>query len=163
MLTLSTIPNLLLTWYAHRTLLSHQISGDLEVTPELCKEFIVDLESRAIEICVLSGSWGTRFTELIPTFPPRTSVPPSTLIIASETIYSPDTLAPFTDTLIGSIRAAENIGESVVVLVAAKKMYFGVGGGVDEFSKVLQEKGGEAIEVWECDGPGWKGDIGSQG
>ncbi|KAL8826334.1 MAG: hypothetical protein Q9191_003865 [Dirinaria sp. TL-2023a] len=153
-LTLSTIPNLLLTWCAHRTLLPRQGSGDLEVSPELCKEFIADLESRTIEVCVVSGSWGARLAELIPTFPPNTSVPPPTLILASETIYSPDTLASFTDTLIGIMRAAEKVGRTVVGLVAAKKMYFGVGGGVDEFSKALQERGGEAVVVWESDGPG---------
>lgn len=153
-LTLSTIPNLLLTWCGRRTLLSLQASGDLEVTPELCKDFIVDLESRGIEVRVVSGSWGTHFVELIPTIPPRNLVPSPKLLLASETIYSPDTLASFTDTLAGSIRAAENVGGTAVGLVAAKKMYFGVGGGVDEFSRVLREKGGEAKVVWESDGPG---------
>ena len=154
-LTLSTVPNLLLTWCAHRTLLHPQASGDLEVTPELCKEFIVDLQSRAIEIRVVSGSWGPPFVKLIPTFPLRNPGPPlPTIILASETIYSPDTLAIFTDALIGSVRAAENVGGTAVGLVAAKKVYFGVGGGVDEFLSVLQEKGGEAKVVWESDGPG---------
>ena len=154
MLALSTIPNLLLTWCAHRNLLVPQTSGDIEITPDLCKGFIQELESRKIEIRVVSGSWGTRFTELMSAFPTSGSGPPATIVLASETVYSPDTLASFTDTLMGSIRAAENAGGSAVGLVAAKKVYFGVGGGVDEFLKVLQKKGGEAKIVWESERSG---------
>ena len=34
-------------------------------------------------------------------------------------------------------------------MVAAKKVYFGVGGGIDEFLKVLNELGGKGAMVWE--------------
>lgn len=153
-LALSTIPNLLLTWCAHQNLLVPQTSGDIEITPDLCKGFINELESRKLEIRVVSGSWGTRFTELTSAFPISNPGPSATIVLASETVYSPNTLPSFTDTLMGSIRAAEDAGGSAVGLVAAKRVYFGVGGGVDEFLRVLQEKGGGAKVVWESEGSG---------
>ena len=154
MLALATIPNLLLTWCAHQNLLVPQTSGDIEITTELCKCFTKDLESRNIEIHVVSGSWGTHFTELMSATPTSNSGPPATIVLASETVYSPDTLASFTDTLMGSVQAAESSGGSAVSLIAAKKVYFGVGGGVDDFLRILQKKGGEAKVVWESEGSG---------
>lgn len=47
------------------------------------------------------------------------------------------------------IRRSNKRGEAVQALVAAKKVYFGVGGGVDEFLKELDERGGKGTLVWE--------------
>lgn len=64
-----------------------------------------------------------------------------TLVLASETIYSPASLGAFSETLVALLRrAAAAPGgqqQSAAALVAAKKVYFGVGGGVDEFLAVL--------------------------
>lgn len=38
--------------------------------------------------------------------------------------------------------------------MAAKKVYFGVGGGVDEFLGVLSGRGGQGRVIWETDGVG---------
>lgn len=64
---------------------------------------------------------------------------PQTLVLASETIYSPASLGAFSETLVALLRRAAPGGQqqSAAALVAAKKVYFGVGGGVDEFLAVL--------------------------
>ncbi|KAH8145084.1 uncharacterized protein LAJ45_10864 [Morchella importuna] len=58
------------------------------------------------------------------------------LVLGSETIYSLATLGVFTDVLLGAV---EEGGRG---LVAAKRMYFGVGGGVGEFLEVVEARGG---------------------
>lgn len=72
-----------------------------------------------------------------------------TLVLASETIYSLATLSSFVDTLLSVLQTSVAGGASPVGLVAAKKVYFGVGSGVDEFVRVLAEHGGKANVVWE--------------
>lgn len=54
----------------------------------------------------------------------------------------------------GTLRATETAHRRATALIAAKRVYFGVGGGVDEFVKVLSEFGGRATCVWESEGPG---------
>lgn len=49
--------------------------------------------------------------------------------------------------------AASSAGTSRA-LVAAKRVYFGVGGGVDEFLTVLSTTDGVAREVWATEGEG---------
>ena len=76
------------------------------------------------------------------------------LMLASETIYSPTSLSAFTTTLLEIMQAYEKRGDSVRTLLAAKKVYFGVGGGVDEFLSELWKRGGEGKEVWATEGSG---------
>ena len=82
------------------------------------------------------------------------SYPLKITVLASETIYSPATLVPFTETLLGVLRMLVGGDLPAIGLVAAKKVYFGVGGGVDEFVKTLEERGGNAKVVWESEGAG---------
>ena len=49
---------------------------------------------------------------------------------------------------------AASRAETARALVAAKRVYFGVGGGVDEFLIVLRSTTGVAREVWETHGEG---------
>ncbi|KAG5300933.1 mitotic exit network interactor 1 [Histoplasma ohiense] len=92
------------------------------------------------------------------------------LILASETIYSPSSLRSFSETLLALLRCGRGLGftstsastsspqvepaaEPVVTdkntqpeckakaLIAAKEVYFGVGGGVDEFLRVMRDHG----------------------
>ena len=72
-----------------------------------------------------------------------------TLFLASETIYSPSSIRPFTEVLLKALEKAAGAGGFATALVAAKRMYFGVGGGVDEFTKVSEELGGITSIVWE--------------
>ena len=73
-----------------------------------------------------------------------------TLILASETIYSPASLRSFTQTVV-SLLSAKSLDSSnrALALIAAKRVYFGVGGGVDEFMAVVEEMGGHGNCVWD--------------
>lgn len=72
-----------------------------------------------------------------------------TIFLASETIYSPNSIHAFTQVLLKALKSAEETHGHGRALVAAKKIYFGVGGGVDEFLKVLNELGGKGATAWE--------------
>ena len=72
------------------------------------------------------------------------------LVLASETIYSPASLEVFTKTVLDIIRRSSNSR----ILVAAKKVYFGVGGGVQEFMDVMRRQGGNVTPVLDVPGAG---------
>ena len=169
-LYLSTIPNLLLTHSLHRICskispspTAPRSSSDLELSPSTLSSFSADISRRNIHIAAISGAWGPEFTNLIssqaasflpPSFfhDPTTHSRPETLILASETIYSPTSLQRFTSTLFGLLEAAEASGGRATALVAAKRVYFGVGGGVQEFLAAVSARGGVADVVWESRG-----------
>ena len=50
---------------------------------------------------------------------------------------------------IGPSGSAPRVTAPPRALIAAKRVYFGVGGGVDEFLRVLGEMGGRGKVVWE--------------
>lgn len=125
------------------------LDGDLEVTSVLCDRFLVDLESRNIRITCISGAWSPRFLDLVVKPPSRPAYPVRKIVLASETIYSLATLSSFVDTFMSILRTSITGETSALGLVAAKKVYFGVGGGVDEFVRVLAEHDERAKLVWE--------------
>lgn len=120
---------------------------ELDVTPELLEAFQQDLVNRGITVDFISGAWSPAFVDL--SFPPGIDGKYNqTLILASETIYSPSSLGAFSETLLALIRqSAAAQGCNARALVAAKKVYFGVGGGVDEFLAVLRDIGNQEVEV----------------
>lgn len=67
--------------------------------------------------------------------------------MASETIYSPSALKAFSETLLTLLRRSSIDAIKSRALVAAKKVYFGVGGGVDEFLAVLKELCADGLDV----------------
>ena len=127
--------------------------GDLEVTSELRSRFLENLVAKNIYVSGVSGSWGQDFSKLTQRFEAtedRQDI--RTLILASETIYSPSSIRAFTEVLMESLMEPENAG--AMALVAAKRIYFGVGGGVDEFMQVLKEMGGKGSLIRETEGAG---------
>lgn len=93
-----------------------------------------------------------------------------TLLLASETIYSPASLTVFSETVLELLRrcsrgpACDTVSVSISgnddntksqrmskskALIAAKKVYFGVGGGIDEFLHVLyrRKKADEIVDT----------------
>ncbi|CAE6410605.1 unnamed protein product [Rhizoctonia solani] len=106
--------------------------GDLAFTPALRAAFLNSLASLHIELQFFSGPWEG--------FAPTT---PYDLVLTSETIYQPTSLP----SLVRLLRDAT--GPSGRCLVAAKMVYFGVGGGIKEFEQVLKQHGGSAKCVWE--------------
>ena len=154
-LELATIPNLLLTWHFARSLLASTPVGDLEITPALLSHFLDDLSSKNIYVSGISGAWNQAFNDLVRPFDhvPRQRAT-ETIVFASETIYSPASIGAFSDTLLSVLGQGEASGGTAIAFIAAKRIYFGVGGGVDEFLKVLEELGGEAKTVWETEDTG---------
>ncbi|KAK1139105.1 hypothetical protein N8T08_001291 [Aspergillus melleus] len=157
-LRLVTLPNLLLTWNHIVKFQGPQPvettspeaqpdeEEELDITPELIESFQNDLADRGITIEFISGAWSPAFVDLVLSSPGKANS--RTLIFASETIYSPASLGAFSETLLALLRAVEGNKQSRA-LIAAKKVYFGVGGGVDEFLEVLKSVGGGEMEVTE--------------
>ncbi|CAE7206415.1 unnamed protein product, partial [Rhizoctonia solani] len=106
--------------------------GDLAFTPTLRTAFLDSLASYHMELRFFSGPWDG--------FVPTT---PYDLVLTSETIYQPTSLP----SLIRLLR--DSTGSSGKCLVAAKLVYFGVGGGIREFEQALTVGGGSAQCVWE--------------
>ncbi|KAJ6598449.1 hypothetical protein DFH09DRAFT_1131795 [Mycena vulgaris] len=154
-LELITFPNIVLAWYMSPASAEYRASapeecppadptapGELPITPALKSAFTVSLEKHGISLVFSSGSWES--------LTPRLDVK-SDIVLTSETIYRTEALPG----LIALLRQACTDAQPLC-LVAAKVLYFGVGGGVSEFvrtleSKPMTEKGcaGRTEAVWE--------------
>lgn len=152
---LATIPNLILTWYFAMNSETLTSEGDIDITPNLLAQFHSDLLIRRIYLSGISGMWNQAFSDLVRPFDdPQGWEGVKTTVLASETIYSPSSIGPFTEVVLNVLEAAAVTGERAKALVAAKQIYFGVGGGVDEFRNVLERRGGSAAVVWASEGSG---------
>ena len=151
-LELATIPNLLLTWHFARSWVAPPPVGDLEITQDLLSRFLSDLSSKKIHVSGISGAWNHAFIDLVRPFDHlQQRRATETIVLASETIYSPASIRAFSDTLLSVLVRGKASGGTAIAFVAAKRMYFGVGGGVDEFLRILEELGGGAKMVWETE------------
>lgn len=133
-LRLVTLPNILVHWAStlpverliELTFKDENPSNDvLVVTPELITEFKEQLAATNTNLRFISGAWGSQFNTLVGDVD---------FIITSETIYSLDTLPLLAEAL---VELAEKL-QHAHVLVAAKDIYFGVGGSVVEFVRYLE-------------------------
>lgn len=152
-LQLVTMPNFLLAWalhqQAHDQALQEALSsveGELEINDHVVESFKVFLSSSNISLSFVSGGWSPQFVDLVyrasPAFSGNGS-PGRTLVLGAETIYSPFALTSFTETLL-SILGKERSGQpsrDAVAIVAAKRLYFGVGGSLDDFVDKIRELG----------------------
>lgn len=120
---------------------------ELDITPELLDNFQRDLSRRRIVVSFISGAWSPAFVDLV--FAGKGEGKLRTLVLASETIYSPSSLGIFSETLLQLLRRSTVQTAKSRALVAAKKVYFGVGGGVDEFLAVLKGIGGDQLDLKE--------------
>ena len=144
--------------------------GELDnITPSLLQDTMLPtLVNARTSINFISGAWGPAFVDLVSPSPPPTITttlekaaaaaaaeaistkpkpkprPRPILILSSETIYSPLSLQPFVTTLLSLLQRSRH--HDSMALVAAKKIYFGVGGGVDNFMSLVREQGG-LVEV----------------
>lgn len=125
-LKLVTMPNVLLTWMmAQGRLPLNVVNGKIEFTSALVEEFCADMNGRNISFQFVSGAWSPRLSSIIGH---------SDLVLAAETIYSPKYLKDFTNVL------KEALVPGAEALVAAKDYYFGVGGSMYDFKRLLDEK-----------------------
>lgn len=162
-----TLPNLVLAWAAtlsqeesaqlfaedtpnpllwDETLSSDQPTGceeehaDLYITPALLQAFKACLQNTGITLTFLSGSWAPT-SALLPLIPSSPDL--NTFILGSETIYSPSSLTAFADAIV-ALMGRVKMGKT---LVAAKRVYFGVGGSVDGFREECSQRGCVASEL----------------
>jgi protein-histidine N-methyltransferase len=138
--------------------------GELELNTTLHAHILSTLHYAGISIDFISGGWGDGFVEQI--FPSSSSSISGSnsrkrplLLLSSETLYSPASLDAFVGTLLPLLRRSssgdnhtnneQNKDHKSLALVAAKRLYFGVGGGVDEFARQVERKGGQVREEWD--------------
>ncbi|KAI0062656.1 hypothetical protein BV25DRAFT_1943026 [Artomyces pyxidatus] len=138
-------------------------ASELALTPALVSAFTGSLAKHHIHLRFFTGAWDTFDPQSILSSSAATSPDEKhcyDLILTSETIYKPDNLP----SLLRVLRTAAGIdadpvdrlarlslegGTSTLCLVAAKLVYFGVGGGVEEFVRAIEEEHGTAETVWE--------------
>ena len=136
--------------YHQRTLPALQeaftIEGELELVPGVIGAFQEFLQQRSIDMTFLSGAWSQEFVDLLYSCNPLES-PLKSIILGAETIYSPFALQAFTETVF-SIFERERANDAVA-LVGAKKLYFGVGGSLDDFVEEATRRGGTITSLRE--------------
>ena len=113
------------------------IPGELHITAALKSAFTASLVTHNINLVFSSGSWESLTPHL------AAAATKSNIVLTSETIYRTDALPA----LIALLRHA--CAQEAQCLVAAKVLYFGVGGSVAEFVKALGSFEGRAECVWE--------------
>jgi len=155
-LYLVALPNFLLAWALQQRgktpVLDEAlcVDGELELTEEVVRAFKASLSSNHISLSFLSGAWSPEFVELLYRLAPATPATPAgsaarinTLVLGSETIYSPFALESFASTLLSILeRERESSPEGkAMALIAAKRLYFGVGGSLDDFIARMRDFG----------------------
>lgn len=122
----------------------------IEVNEDLVRDCLKLWQEAGISFNFISGPWGKDFETAITSSSETTAdsstfaAYPNLLILASETIYDLQSLPAFTDTVINLLQ--QHGGRSRAWL-AAKKLYFGVGGGVDAFVHETEKRGGAVREI----------------
>lgn len=158
-LRLITLPNIVLAWAANTNDIDLEIpdgeastNGDLELTPELVARFRSDIQAAGINLNFASGPWSSTLAELIPTSGPDMGL----VILAAETIYSPESTESFAELLVNILQRVK----MAKAIVGAKRMYFGVGGSVDGFKEACRDRKAVAYEVENHGVPGLDAGVG---
>ncbi|KAM0792403.1 hypothetical protein ACM66B_005082 [Microbotryomycetes sp. NB124-2] len=145
-LSLITLPNILLTFAQHLATPEHApdadedpaptLPGELDVTPEFLDAFQDLLASENIELVFSEGDWADLHSKGLEKYD---------VVITSETVYSLESLPPLLDV----IEAACH--HDTTCLVACKRIYFGVGGGELEFRRQAEERRCRVETVWPAE------------
>ncbi|KAK7204696.1 hypothetical protein BZA70DRAFT_311207 [Myxozyma melibiosi] len=170
-LRLMTAPNFLLAYHNVRNSLSTPTSSsddpsqptqtsdlDLEVTPDLVSQFFEFLDTHNISIKLISGPWNSSsFADFLGYSPASTSNStspteklPFSLVLGSETIYSVASTNAFIPILLDSVSLWNTERETALLptaYVAAKEIYFGVGGTARQFIEDTEKAGGKVKVV----------------
>ncbi|QSZ33950.1 hypothetical protein DSL72_005530 [Monilinia vaccinii-corymbosi] len=144
-LQLVTLPNVLLSWAHIIKSESWEVEGELDIDEALISEFISSLNSRNIRLSFFSGAWSQDFVSLV-TDKMHASCE-NTIIIGAETIYSPFALRAFAEALMALLELST--GPNKTALVGAKKVYFGVGGSMEDFIEHVTAQGALVEQVRE--------------
>lgn len=134
------------------------VPSELNITPELKSAFLHSLQERNIFLRFLSGSWETFSLDVVD---PCRNYIPYDIVLTSETIYRTESL-PYLVNLLRSVCTSEEVNQDPsqgkhdnrssspsLCLIAAKALYFGVGGSVDDFTRAAEGRKGKVETVWE--------------
>lgn len=148
-LQLVTVPNILLSWAQLHFGSSWEPEGELDIDDELLHAFSAGLQQCNINLSFYSGAWSPEFVQLVTSTSSNKvrSSNSSLLVLGAETIYSPMALKSFTESLMTILHLQDN-SESMA-LIAAKKVYFGVGGSIEDFCDALRARGGKVEQIRE--------------
>ncbi|SCV05426.1 LANO_0H07228g1_1 [Lachancea nothofagi CBS 11611] len=150
-LRLVSLPNLVITWALEtlktQELIDIQQCGDktvpveeneLLLTSSLLEKFQDDTSKRGINLKLLSGTWGRQFYDIVSSELQQSA---ELLILSSETIYQPETLPVISELILELLRpSCQSQSYTAKALVAAKDIYFGVGGSVIEFQNYIENR-----------------------
>ncbi|KAI5923317.1 hypothetical protein F4810DRAFT_669765 [Camillea tinctor] len=155
-LHLVTLPNFILSWALHQRAESPMIEaafsseGELDLTPEILEAFQDFLSARKISLRFFSGAWSPEFVEMITSVNDlAVGLKQATVILGAETIYSPFALSAFTETVFSLLQHEKARGNIAEALVGAKKLYFGVGGSLDDFIVQARDRGATVEQLRE--------------
>ncbi|KAG7566847.1 hypothetical protein FFLO_01348 [Filobasidium floriforme] len=158
-LHLVTLPNLILAVIPNDQF--DQESDDLDLSPQIVETFKSRLAEHKIELEFSYGPWQGLAEHL------RQSTQKQDIILTAETIYRDDSVSSLLDvlrfgstlhsTVVTRIEGLEDLDKldlgskwpetETVILVAAKILYFGVGGGLVDFIRQVEARGGESEDV----------------
>ncbi|KAF4332568.1 histidine methyltransferase 1 [Fusarium beomiforme] len=146
-LQLVTLPNFILSWALNNPQLpvlhgAFSLEGEVELGPDVLAAFQQYLEEANITLSFMSGAWSQQFVDLIYTLPFGHDQERSTLLLGAETIYSPFALQAFLETLFSILEKERRTeGIEAAAYIGAKRLYFGVGGSLDDFVDKARQKG----------------------
>lgn len=113
--------------------------AELTITSELKTAFLASLKAHNISLRFFSGAWSALHPHL------QQQQVPYDILLTSETIYRNDSLPSLLDLMQTACSEKDSL-----CLVAAKVLYFGVGGGVSEFIRAVEKDQRGSVEiVWE--------------
>lgn len=150
-LSLVVLPNILLTWYFSAGPGASQPArtGDLEIDDTLLAHFEQTLREKQIHLRFFSGGWDTLTLT-------QEATPRADVLLSSETVYAVPSLPALCTVLQNTSYPTQldtpDAGltpHTTLCLIAAKVLYFGVGGGTHLFQQALTEHGGWSAPVRE--------------
>jgi protein-histidine N-methyltransferase len=145
--------------------LDANVPGEVELALGLKQAFVKSLEERHISLRFFAGGWNTFLTSNS-----KARHTPYNLVLSSETIYEVASLpilvsllctvstrsatasdkgTPTTPYSLEDLAGAMRISDGALCLVAAKVLYFGVGGGVPDFTRAVKHDGGDLETLWD--------------
>lgn len=109
---------------------------DLEdINQDTVNQCLQRLERAGITSEFISGAWGDEFLSLFE----QSQINSEMRILASETIYSPESTKVFSRMIMDLLQRSSKDSKATI---AAKKIYFGVGGSVQDFVDEVESLGG---------------------
>ncbi|KAF5651561.1 MNI1 s-adenosylmethionine-dependent methyltransferase of the seven beta-strand family [Fusarium tjaetaba] len=154
-LQLVTLPNFILSWALNNPQIpalqqAFSIEGEVELGPDVLAAFEQSLKEANVTLSFVSGAWSQEFVDLIYALPSSHGHERSTLLLGAETIYSPFALQAFLETLFLILEREKKTDRSqAAALVGAKRLYFGVGGSLDDFIDKARQKGARVEQLRE--------------